>query len=237
MDHQLIIDMLPAYALDCLEPEEKSQMSEHLAGCQVCQEEMRAYLDTAHRLALAVPQLKPSPRLKGAIQARIQPARPKPALSERLQRWWQSLSPTWGFAALALVLVLVAGNLLLWTQVQNQARQQAAAVSEFQVIPIVGTQAQPGATGVVVISHDGDSGTLTVDGLTRLSQENQYQLWLIKDGKRTSGGVFSVDEKGYAALMIYAPSPLVTYTGFGITIEPAGGSPGPTGVKVMGSKS
>jgi anti-sigma-K factor RskA len=198
---------------------------------------MRAYLDTTLSLAMAVPQVEPSPRLKESIQARIQPARLKPALGERLMRWWRSLSPAWGLAALALVLVLVAGNIILWTQGQSLARQQAAMASQFQVVALVGTQAQPDATGVVVISHDGDSGTLTVDGLMDLPQEKQYQLWLIKDGKRTSGGVFSVDEKGYAALMIYSPLPLKDYSGFGITIEPAGGSPGPTGAKVLGSKS
>jgi anti-sigma-K factor RskA len=60
-------------------------------------------------------------------------------------------------------------------------------------------------------------------------------LWLIQDGQRTSGGVFSVSDEGYGSLWISSPEPLATYSAFGITIEPAGGSPGPTGDKVLGS--
>jgi anti-sigma-K factor RskA len=57
---------------------------------------------------------------------------------------------------------------------------------------------------------------------------------LIQDGERTSGGVFSVKQGGYAAKVIYAPLPLADYSSFGVTIEPAGGSPSPTGDKVLG---
>ncbi len=51
---------------------------------------------------------------------------------------------------------------------------------------------------------------------------------------RTDAGVFSVNEEGYGKLHIDLPKGLSAYTGFGITIEPAGGSPAPTGEKVLG---
>ena len=83
--------------------------------------------------------------------------------------------------------------------------------------------------------HDGDHGTLVVDSLAPLGQDQQYQLWLIQDGERTDGGVFSVNPEGYGSLWVETPQPLSSYSAFGITIEPAGGSPGPTGDKVLGS--
>jgi anti-sigma-K factor RskA len=86
-----------------------------------------------------------------------------------------------------------------------------------------------------VVSLDGEHGTLVVDGLAALGEEQQYQLWLIQDGQRTSGGVFSVSEEGYGSLWISSPEPLSSYSTFGITIEPAGGSPGPSGDKVLGN--
>lgn len=236
MNHIEIVEILPAFALDCLEPDEKRQVSEHLAACPDCQAELRAYLDTAASLALAVPELQPPARVKRAILARIQPAEARPGLGERLQRWWRGLSPAWGLAGLVVLVVLVASNIILWQQVQSLAHQPAA-VSEFQLVHMSGTTTQPGANGVMVIPDQGMSGTLTVDGLAQLPGEKQYQLWLVKDGKRISGGVFSVDEWGYAAVVIRAPLPLMNYTSFGITIEPTGGSPGPTGPKVMGSKT
>jgi anti-sigma-K factor RskA len=36
-------------------------------------------------------------------------------------------------------------------------------------------------------------------------------------------------------VQVVAPQPLDTYSALGITIEPAGGSPAPTGPKVLGS--
>ncbi len=86
----------------------------------------------------------------------------------------------------------------------------------------------------MVISRDGEHGSLVVDGLPLLDESQQYQLWLIRDGVRTSGGVFSVYDEGYGLLKIDAPDPLISYQAAGITIEPAGGSPGPTGERVLG---
>lgn len=91
------------------------------------------------------------------------------------------------------------------------------------------------STGLIIISNDGEYGTLIVQNLPHLPEAEAYQLWLIKDGQRTSGGLFNVSEDGYLAKIIYSPEPLAHYQTFGITIEPATGSPGPTGEKVLGS--
>ena len=76
--------------------------------------------------------------------------------------------------------------------------------------------------------------TLTITNLPPLTTEQQYQLWLIHDGQQDSGAVFSVDDEGWAEVTIDAQRPLTSYGAFGITIEPAGGSPGPTGQRVLG---
>jgi hypothetical protein len=46
--------------------------------------------------------------------------------------------------------------------------------------------------------------------------------------------VFSVTPQGYGCLLILSPLPLGSYQRLGITEEPAGGSPGPTGRRVLG---
>jgi anti-sigma-K factor RskA len=90
------------------------------------------------------------------------------------------------------------------------------------------------ATGFVLISADGEDGALIVDGLPPLEEGQQYQLWLIRDGQRTSGAVFSTDENSYGGTRIRAPLSLLEYSSVGITIEPEGGSAQPTGTKVLG---
>ena len=52
-----------------------------------------------------------------------------------------------------------------------------------------------------------------------------YQLWLTRDGERTSGGTFRVDDAGIGSLLIALEGPLDSYEAMGVTVEPWGGSP------------
>jgi anti-sigma-K factor RskA len=234
-----VVDLIPAYALDCLDGDEFVRVSEHLAVCVGCQAELRSFEAVADRLALAVPDADPSADLKGRLMRRVGPADPETSSQTQIS-WWGQLTtlmqrstPTWGLAGLVLIVALVVSNLWLWGRL---SRSDAVTEPGFlQTIALTGTQAAPQATGLLVVSADGEHGTLVVDGLAPLSEQQQYQLWLIQDGQRTSGGVFSVSDEGYGSLWISSPEPLATYSAFGITIEPAGGSPGPTGDKVLGS--
>jgi anti-sigma-K factor RskA len=110
----------------------------------------------------------------------------------------------------------------------------ATAPGGMRAVPLTATEENSDATGFVLISADGDDGALVVDGLPPLGESQEYQLWLIRDGERTSGAVFSTDEKAYGGTRIRAPRPLTDYSAVGITIEPAGGSPQPTGPRVLG---
>jgi anti-sigma-K factor RskA len=135
---------------------------------------------------------------------------------------------------LLLVVLMAAGNVLLLRQVSN-LRATAVHPSEMRLIRLKGTDAAPLASGYMIAFPGERDGSLTVDDVPALDAYHQYQVWLIDDGKRTSGGVFSVNDQGYGVLLITAEYPLDSYDGFGITIEPTGGSPGPTGKKVLGT--
>jgi anti-sigma-K factor RskA len=236
-----VLDLLSAYALGSLDQEEAVQVAEHLATCPTCRAELASYQAVVDHLALAAPDAAPAPELKQRILGGIQTPHTEPASGPGLS-WWQRIagmfrraSPAWGFASLVLVLVLVLSNLWWWQR--SNRDEPMVTPGGMQIIAMVGTEEAPDATGTLVISDDGEYGTLVVDGLPQLDQEYQYQLWLIRDGQRTSGGVFSVNLEGYGALWISSPEPLSSYPAFGITVEPAGGSPGPTGDKVLGSPS
>jgi anti-sigma-K factor RskA len=98
------------------------------------------------------------------------------------------------------------------------------------------TDAAPGASGTLLMAKDGEWGVLVVQGMPMLDAARQYQLWLIDHGQRTSGGVFSVSTEGAAQIKVISTLPMKSYDAFGITIEPHGGSPGPTGAKVLGGR-
>ena len=135
----------------------------------------------------------------------------------------------WGLVALVLLVALVASNLWWWLR----SGSPAVGPAGMQVVAMTGTERAPNATGTLLITTDGEYGTLIVDGMPALAPGLGYQLWLIRDGQRTNGGVFAVNDEGYGVLEIFSPEPLGSYSAFGVTIEPEGGSPGPTGDKVL----
>ncbi len=231
-------ELLPGYALGCLDADERQTVEEHLAACLECQRELRSYQETAGLLAFSVAQVTPSREVKEKLMARVRRSSRREFVSVRRSGWKDAFrqvlinfAPAWAIASLFLVLILGASNFILWGQVRQL---RADLATPLRVVALTGTDESPAASGVIVISRDGVHGTIVVDHLITLDEERQYQLWLIEDGERVSGAVFSVGEDGYASAYIKSPKPLIDYDSFGVTIEPAGGSPAPTGVKVLG---
>jgi anti-sigma-K factor RskA len=245
-EHAHILELIPAYALGSLDAEELEQVADHLGRCEACQEELIAYQEVADSLSLAAPGVAPPAELKRRLMAQVVGEGVSPAsvaaLSQappaQARRWWGSQTgaaiqklfsgPRWQPLALLLIVALGISNILLWQRV-NEADHELGRELE-----LTSTEAAPSATGIIYISRNGRYGALIVEDLPPLAPEEQYQLWLIRDGQRDSGAVFSVSKNGYRSLQIDAPQPLGDYSAFGITIEPAGGSPGPTGQRVLG---
>lgn len=239
-----VIDDLPAFALNILEASEASRVRSHLDGCRECRREWLAYQETLAGLGELAPRHEPPLALRQSILAQAASSKavsPTPApttVSER-PSWkaraarWLTPSPAFGLAALILIAALAIGMLFQARQINSMKAMQRQG---YASVLLNGTSNAPGAKGMVVYTLDGSSGFLVVNGLQPLAAGKQYQLWLIKNNQRTSGGVFSVNPEGYHVLEIASPIALTSYDAFGITIEPSGGSPGPTGAKVLGGK-
>jgi len=233
-----VIDWLPAYVLNTLADEETRQLKEHVATCSFCQAELARYQQVVDELPLAVPQAIPSPALKEKLMRAVhsrQGARERSPSSRvqvssdlrKISSFFTKPLPAFG---LAIIILLVVSNFLLWRQLNLISRQASASL---RMVRLENTQFSQGAIGTLIMEPEGKYGTLVVDNLAPLSVDQQYQVWLIKSAVRTNGGVFSVNPEGYASLEIYAPLPLINYDAIGISIEPAGGSPAPTGVNVF----
>jgi anti-sigma-K factor RskA len=235
MAEEHVFDLLPGFALGCLDASEESQVVEHLVGCAQCQAELKRFDQVVGELPLAINMADPPAELKTSLLARAQRTGEQVPQNNsfwsRISKSFRQTAPVWGIASLALVLVLAVGNLLLWQQL---GRVQQDGQDVMRTVVLAGTDFSPDATGRVVISRDGRRGVVVVDGLPKLDDTQQYQLWLLKDGKRDSGGVFSVGTSGYGWVYVRSPDPLASYQAAGITIEPSGGSLGPTGEKVLG---
>lgn len=124
----------------------------------------------------------------------------------------------------------IAQRATIASQLDLMAAVVAAAGESYLMHP-----AQEGSRALATVAwlEQPGVGVLRADNFPPLSAEMTYQLWLIKDGERTSGGLFTVDAGGRGSLVFTPPAPLEEFDGMGVTPEPAGGSRGPTAPPVV----
>lgn len=237
--HALANPKLAAYALEALDPAEVSGLEAHLRTCKICQADLAAYRRVSSGLLTAVPAHAPRPAVKLLLQKRLT-HQTKPTRSGLHWSPWQL-----AFAgALALIMGLgIVSVLQLRSLVQDQAELNSRSDSQQLAIAML---AYP-STQTIGFSENGISGSLLVDkqrGLISVfawhlpvpPAGKTYQMWLIDpQGHRSSGG-FLVAESGYPFVIavITSPSPLSNLKGLGVTVEPVGGSPAPTGPRIFG---
>ena len=99
-----------------------------------------------------------------------------------------------------------------------------------------GTEHLPDAWGMVACCADtGDdlAALIAVLNLDDLPQDETYQVWVITKYQKLGVGLLDVDSTGYAQAVIIPGVPFSQIEAIGITVEPAGGSHGPTGASVL----
>jgi anti-sigma-K factor RskA len=230
-DHDIWGELLPAYALSSLDAAEAAAVARHLERCAACRAELPAWQQVIDALALAAPPAAPSPALRRRLLAEVAATRPapappaarRPAAAPRplpARRAWPVM------AVVALAAVVLGG--LLWAAVGNMGLFDRA-------VALLPAEVAPEASGELRFPRRGEA-SLEVWGLPPLPPDQQYQLWLVAGDARDSGAVFAVNQSGWARVPVAVSRPAADYDAFGITIEPAGGSPGPTGERVLGSR-
>jgi hypothetical protein len=174
-----------------------------------------------------------------------------------LDRLFGALAPRSGlslvgsaFATIALVVAVGVGYQTLQLsrdleQVRSENTSLRSELSQRQQLVfealspgaiawnLSGTESAPSARGTLYCRKNSRVGILTATDLPPLSSGRAYQLWLIRDGQRLSGGMLTVDPAGRGVLTIQAPEPLGDYQYVGMTEEPYEGSAGPTGQRVL----
>jgi len=231
VDDLHVLESLPAYALGSLDKEEARSVSEHIAGCYLCRQELAAFQRVADQLPLALPEAQPGSDLAPRLMARIQSLNVKQPPKPAVWRFPMRLSPVGAAAGLLLLVLLAVSNLLLWQRLTHL--EVLRGPLGMRAIALQNTTAAPSASGFVIMGADGQNGVLVVDKLPQLDAAREYQVWLVRDSGYTAGSAFSVDESGYRGVRLTAPESLLSYSRVWVTIEPAGGSAQPTGEQVL----
>ena len=106
--------------------------------------------------------------------------------------------------------------------------QQAVAImnnSAYKRVVMNGTDNSPNALATVYWNETSAQVYLSIQNLKELSQDQQYQLWAIIDGKPVDAGVFDPENSNFLVQMKnIGPNAAA----FAVTIEPRGGSENPS---------
>jgi anti-sigma-K factor RskA len=229
---------LPAYALGALDADEAAALEAHLQTCDSCPAELASYRAISNVLLTAVPPQRPSAALRQRLQARLPSA-------QKAHRQRPSWSPG-QFALGAAVVLLIALNIFSLIQIQALQRQQAQFAHQIQTGQAAFAMLAYPETKSLPISGSNIAGTLLVDkehntavliawNLPPIAENQTYQIWLIDPtGGRTSAGLFRPETgQPFTSQSIFPTQSMSSFTGLGVTVEPAGGSSQPTGSRIF----
>ena len=241
MTHDELKEALSALALGALDPAERIEVEAHVRGCAECQAELQALLKVVDGIGLEASPVTPPELLKSKVLSRIELERANAGSQTR------TLPPTgvrpavvpprpagsWMMPlALAASLVLTAAALLYAFRMQAEVEELRKTARILQSADLVranmkGQTSAPNATGLALWSK-ANGMLFSATQLPKLPPGRVYQLWTITGTTATSAGLLTPDAGGSVRLELPVAANAAKPDAFGVTIEPAGGSPAPT---------
>lgn len=230
-----------AYVLDAVTADERQAIEEHLAQCENCSRMIQDLRSVVDLLPLTVPQLVPSPDLKGrilsAIQERavrqaqptivqpaiqptvqpVQPVQPTPLPLRQPQR--RSAWQRWGtplIAAAAVLFLVLFGGMTAWN-VSLQHQIAALSTNAPVTYAIQGTKTGSPITGQVIYYPAQKITVMIVHGLTQTQGTQVYQGWLLQGKQPTSIGLLHIQND---TATIEYPGDLKHFDTAAVSLEP-----------------
>jgi anti-sigma factor RsiW len=206
MTHDEAVELLGAYALDAVEPDEAQAIDDHLRDCPRCRGELAEHRETASLLAHASADAPPGvwDRIAGSLE---QPAPVVPYMASPRHRTRRPI-PALVAAAAALVVIGALG-----LQVRDQRQRiddLSSAIAAAPITDVVELATTDGQTLPVVLLADGRA-QLHAARLPALGRGRTYQLWGVAGSDLVSLGVLGRDPdvisfqaEGYTALAVTA---------------------------------
>ncbi len=123
----------------------------------------------------------------------------------------------------------------LQDELETRQLQFAALPNVQRAVPLARQSDQVTADGTFFVQND-NQAFVVLEGLAPLPGDQTYQLWQIPDGADPlSIDIFAADTAADAPTVVNVNLPAVPAdnTSFGVSIEPEGGSPAPTGDQII----
>lgn len=107
---------------------------------------------------------------------------------------------------------------------------------KIEVVLMGGLEVNPAGYGKIIWDPVKKTAILQISNLPPAPQDKDYQLWVIKDKKPISAGVFSLtdpEKEQFFKIERLIESDKKVISAFAITLEPKGGVPQPTGAMYL----
>jgi anti-sigma-K factor RskA len=231
-------------AVGALAPAEATELHAHLAtGCVECAGAAAEAETVAASLARQIAPVEPSPAVLEQLMKRVgksvaqqstslparkpQIAHPEPEL--RGVNWFSTL----GFSAIAALLAAAITAGVMWSQLPAE---KLLKTQDLRYVSLAGSDPQPKARGRIFWDADHGYWHVYVFDMAPPASGKTYELWFIgNDGRKTRAGLFDVNAKGDANLVVKVPGDLGPLAAAAVTDESAGGSEQPTGtIQLLG---
>ncbi len=234
-DHERWSEDAAAYMLGALEPDETVALERHLEGCERCREQIRWLAPAVQALPEAVARVEPPGELRARLLAEVREdarraraeaaagggeRRRAPAWLRRLGGGSLGLRPIAGLAALALVVVALAGY---------EIGTEDGGSSGGEVTSTVVAGHPPGVTARVI--REGDGATLHLADVRQVPGDRVLEAWVARGKKITPvRALFVPDRQGRASTTIADMRGVDTVM---VTVEPKGGTRAPTSTPIV----
>lgn len=226
-------ELAAPYAIGALDPSESAEFEHHIGDCARCRREVADLSGVVEELAQADAVAPPSElrsRVLDEIARTPQSASPPDTAAETVldltrarTRRADRRSGSLVLAAAAAFVFLIGGAAALLTLTdRDDAYDSVVAAADARTLQLDGEV----GTVTVVYSADLDRvGVLSTD-LPDPGEGKTYELWLVVDGGVAPAGLFTPADGEVRDVLSVED---VETQGFGISIEPVGGSDQPTG--------
>ncbi|MGB3828431.1 MAG: anti-sigma factor [Ornithinimicrobium sp.] len=228
-------ELIGAYALDAVDPDERRVVQEHLRGCERCRLELQQLTEAAVVLSNGY-EIEPPPHLKerlmGALGEHVS-ATPHgsdvdDAQPVRAEQRAPSRRALWGLAAAGL---LAVGGWGIWQGVSDELSPIDQVIQAEDARTFDSEYA--GEVVTVVASASLDRAVLITEDLPELADDEVYQAWWVNaDEQVLSAGVLddAADAGSSEVALDGDPAGSVAVA---LSVEPSGGSDQPSGDPVV----
>lgn len=215
MEEDVMHELAAGYALDALSADDERLFEAHLAHCAQCQDDVAAFSAAAAELGFHA-RTAPVP---AHLRDRIVDA----ARRERLTALRARPRRTYLLRASAAAAACAAIGLGIWAATLH------ARLGSAEPLRALGLRGAPGS----VVLGRGGAATLVVSGLPTPPAGQTYEIWVRRGAASEPAGLFR--PRPTATTVIGLSRPVADGWQVAVTVEPSGGSPRPTGPRVVTS--